>query len=77
MTTIINWGLLISLQIFIITDFYYMIAYIHVQFDHYVYNDAGFESKKHKITHWGRGKMAAISHTTFSNAFSWFESIEL
>ena len=24
-------------------------------------------------THWGRDKMAAISQTTFSNAFSWMK----
>ena len=27
----------------------------------------------HILTHWGRGKMAAIFQTTFSNAFSWME----
>ena len=26
------------------------------------------------ITHWGRGKIAAISQTIFSNAFSWMKS---
>ena len=25
------------------------------------------------LTHWGRGKMAAVSHTTLSNAFSWIK----
>ena len=28
------------------------------------------------LTHWGRDKMAAISHTTFSNAFSWMKMYE-
>ena len=27
----------------------------------------------HVLTHWGRDKMAAISQTTFSNAFSWMK----
>ena len=30
-----------------------------------------------KLTHWGRDKMAAISQTTFSNAFSWMKMFEL
>ena len=28
------------------------------------------------LTHWGRDKMAAISQTTFSNAFSWIKTYE-
>ena len=28
------------------------------------------------LTHWGRDKMAAISQTTFSNAFSWMKMYE-
>ena len=28
------------------------------------------------LTHWGRGKMAAIFQTTFSNAFSWVKMFE-
>ena len=28
------------------------------------------------LTHWGRDKMDAISHTTFSNAFSWMKMFE-
>ena len=28
------------------------------------------------LTHWGRDKMAAISHTTFSSAFSWMKMCE-
>ena len=28
------------------------------------------------LTHWGRDKMAAISQTTFSNAFSWMNTYE-
>ena len=29
------------------------------------------------LTHWGRGKMAAIFQTTFSNALSWRKMIEI
>ena len=29
-----------------------------------------------ELTHWGRDKMAAISQTMFSNAFSWMEIYE-
>ena len=29
------------------------------------------------LTHWGRDKMAAISQTTFSSAFSWMKMFEL
>ena len=29
-----------------------------------------------ELTHWGRGKMAAVFQTTFSNAFSWMKMIE-
>ena len=28
------------------------------------------------LTHWGRDKMAAISQTTFSSAFSWMQTFE-
>ena len=28
------------------------------------------------LTHWGRDKMAAVSQTTFSNAFSWMKMCE-
>ena len=28
------------------------------------------------LTHWDRDKMAAISQTTFSSAFSWMKSFE-
>ena len=28
------------------------------------------------LTHWGRGKMAAISQTTLSNAFSWMKVLQ-
>ena len=28
------------------------------------------------LTHWGRDKMAAVSQTTFSNAFSWMKMFE-
>ena len=28
------------------------------------------------LIHWGRDKMAAISQTTFSNAFSWMKKYE-
>ena len=28
------------------------------------------------LTHWGRDKMAAIFHTTYSNAFSWMKMYE-
>ena len=28
------------------------------------------------LTHWGRDKMAAVSQTTFSNAFSWMKMLE-
>ena len=28
------------------------------------------------LTHWGRDKMAAISQTTYSNAFSWMKLYE-
>ena len=31
------------------------------------------ESKTQKMFHWGRDKMATISQTTFSNAFSWMK----
>ena len=31
---------------------------------------------KHRLTHWGPDKMAAVSETTFSNAFSWMKMIE-
>ena len=30
-----------------------------------------------KSTHWGRDKMAAISQTTLSNAFSWIKMFEI
>ena len=30
----------------------------------------------YRLTHWGRDKMAAVSKTTFSNAFSWMEMHE-
>ena len=30
----------------------------------------------HDLTHWGRGKMDAISQTTFSSAFSWMKMFE-
>ena len=30
----------------------------------------------YQLTHWGRGKMAAIFQTTFSNAFSWMKMYE-
>ena len=30
----------------------------------------------HWLTHWGRDKMAAISQTTLSNAFSWMKLLE-
>ena len=30
----------------------------------------------YQLTHWGRDKMAAISQTRFSNAFSWMEMCE-
>ena len=29
-----------------------------------------------KLTHWGRDKMAAVSQTTLSNAFSWIKILE-
>ena len=29
-----------------------------------------------KLTHWGRDKMAAVSQTTFSYAFSWMKMLE-
>ena len=29
------------------------------------------------LTHWGRDKMAAVSQTTLSNAFSWMKMLEL
>ena len=32
---------------------------------------------KDNLTHWGRDKMAAISQTTFSNAFPWMKMLEL
>ena len=28
------------------------------------------------LTHWGRDKMAAVSQTMFSNAFSWMKMFE-
>ena len=31
---------------------------------------------RNTLTHWGRDKMAAISQTTFSNAFSWMKMYE-
>ena len=34
-----------------------------------------FPCKRH-LTHWGRERMAAISHTTFLNAFSWMKIYE-
>ena len=30
-----------------------------------------------KLTHWGRDKMATISQTTHSNAFSWIKMLEI
>ena len=36
-----------------------------------VYNLMQAFSKPCTLTHWGRERMAAISQTTFSNAFSW------
>ena len=33
--------------------------------------------KKHSLTHWDWDKMAAISLTTLSNAFSWMKMLEL
>ena len=33
-------------------------------------------SSSYDITHWDKNKMAAISRTTFSNAFSWMEMFE-
>ena len=30
----------------------------------------------HSLTHWGRDKMAAVSQTTLSNAFSWMKMLE-
>ena len=32
---------------------------------------------RHPLTHWGRDKMASISQTTFSNAFTWMKMYEL
>ena len=32
---------------------------------------------KYHLTHWGRDKMADISQTTFSNAFSWMKTYEI
>ena len=32
--------------------------------------------KRLMLTHWGRDKMAAVSQTTFSNAFSWLKILE-
>ena len=31
---------------------------------------------RNELTHWGRDKMAAVSQTTFSNAFSWMKMYE-
>ena len=33
-------------------------------------------NKTQRLTHWGRDKMAVISQTTFSNAFSWMKMYE-
>ena len=33
-------------------------------------------SRCHMLTHWGRDKMASISQTTLSNAFSWMEMLK-
>ena len=35
-----------------------------------------FCSSLNGLTHWGRGKMAAVSQTTLSNAFSWMKMYE-
>ena len=43
------------------------------------YNKYNFVNEPEKwwnLTHWGRHKMAAIFHTTFSNAFSWMNMYE-
>ena len=45
---------------------------IHVQADH-MYLNLSWPI----LTHWGRDKMAAIFHTTFSNVFSWMKMYEL
>ena len=35
-----------------------------------------FLRRVHAFTHWGRGKIAAISQSTYTNAFSWMKFIE-
>ena len=42
------------------------------------YNPIGFVwlISLHPLTHWGRGKITAISQTTFWNAFSWMKIYE-
>ena len=35
-----------------------------------------FPASINSLTHWGRNKMAAVSQTTFSNAFSWMKMYE-
>ena len=34
------------------------------------------ETNKLSLTHWGRDKMAVVSQTTLSNAFSWMKMLE-
>ena len=34
------------------------------------------DSMNVQLTHWGRAKMAAVSQTTLSNAFSWMKMLE-
>ena len=41
-------------------------------FDKYVFRQQHFNT----LTHWGRDKMAAVSQTTLSNAFSWMKMLE-
>ena len=36
----------------------------------------GYYPSAQSLTHWGRDKMAAILHMTFSNAFSWMKIYE-
>ena len=44
---------------------------------HWVLSDYAYDIvPPHILTHWGRDKIAAVSQTTLSNAFSWMKMLE-
>ena len=49
----------------------FLLLIIHL--DAYNYILGSLWNAELKLTHWGRGKMAVIFQTTFSNAFSWMK----